>query len=233
MKHRWIKFRYLPASWGLVGAAYDEAEAHYSLTGEALERRLIVIRHPFEDHPDVNRKMNLDLDLKYGKIDEYLYDKILNNLTYEYDPQTARLNLLDVEVRHGRMSQYDADIVKAKARYEDVELELALLGIEYDHGRISRSEYEKQRATLKNEPWVAFVDSGFDPEQGIDGVFFELDWNLQWVDFLKLHGFTGKSDEQIVDDWFTEVCRSYGQTGTTTITQSGLSAYPMGYSREE
>lgn len=229
---KWIKFGFWPASWGLIGAAYDEAEAYYSLTGEALERRLIVIRHPHEESPQVNRKMNLDLDLKYGKIDDYLYDKILVGLTYQDDPEALRLNLLDIEVRHGKMSCYDADIQKAKVKYEDVELELELLSIEYEHSKISRSAYEKQRATLKNEPWVAFVDSGFDPEQGIDGVFFELDWNLQWVDFLKLHGFTGRSDEQIVDDWFTEVCRSYSQTGTTFAT-SNLSAYPLGYSREE
>jgi hypothetical protein len=61
-----------------------------------------------------------------------------------------------------------------------------------------------------NEPWVNVVNTNFDesnPNQG----FMELDWNDAFVKFLKGHGYQGSTDEEIVDAWFTELCRSIGQ----------------------
>lgn len=224
-----LNFRYLPASWGLVGDAYLEAEAHYNLSGEPLERRLIAIRH--RDEPDVITRKNLDVDYKYYLIDEFTYDSNLNTLTYE--DETERLShQLDIDVRHGKMSAYAAAIIKTKVKFpEGIERDLALLDVELDHEKIDKNAHAKQAATMKNEPWVAFVDSGFDLEQGIDGVYFELDWNPQWVDFLKVNGFVGKTDEQIVEDWFSEVCKSYGGQSPGTLLNMATT-YPIGYSED-
>jgi hypothetical protein len=61
-----------------------------------------------------------------------------------------------------------------------------------------------------NEPWVNVINTNFDqgnPNQG----FMELDWNQPFIVFLKEHGYTGKNDEEIVDKWFTDLCKNIGQ----------------------
>ena len=40
--------------------------------------------------------------------------------------------------------------------------------------------------------------------------FFELDWNEYFVLQLRSAGYTGETDEVIVDQWFTELCRNLG-----------------------
>jgi len=171
---RWIPFHWTPASWGLVGNAYSEAEAHYRLEGEALERSLAYIRRTD-------------------------------------DPAALARELLDIEYRHGRITEYDAALRRVELDHPPgVERDLARLNVDYQHGKLDKFVYEKQRATLKNEPWIAIINSGFDPQQGIDGVFFEFDWNETWIEFLRSNGYSGRSDEQVIDEWFADVCRSHG-----------------------
>lgn len=60
-----------------------------------------------------------------------------------------------------------------------------------------------------NEPWVNVVNTNFDegnPNQG----FMELEWNSAFINFLRQHGYTGKNDDEIVDKWFTELCKNIG-----------------------
>ena len=69
MIKRWLPFRLLPASWGLVGDAYLEAEAHYKLQGEALERQLLLIR--LRDDPQRLERELVEVAVRYGAISEY------------------------------------------------------------------------------------------------------------------------------------------------------------------
>ena len=66
---------------------------------------------------------------------------------------------------------------------------------------------EKQHATLKNEPWVGVLDVDVD-YQNFQGGNFELDWNDLFVAKLVRAGYVGKTDAEIVDQWFTNVCRN-------------------------
>ena len=36
----------------------------------------------------------------------------------------------------------------------------------------------------------------------------ELDWNDHFVKFLHENGYTGNNDEDIVNKWFNDVCRT-------------------------
>lgn len=200
-----LPFRCMPSSWGLYGDAYEEAKAYYELEGEDLERRLLEIRA--KDAYELHRGL-LDIDYKYRRITTYEHAKRLAAITH--DGVELERELVRIDTEHGKISQYEADCKIVHLDYQPGEgLGLALLDVEYRHGKLQKNEYEKRVATLKNEPWIAIVDSGFDPEQGIDGVFFEFDWNKAWIEFLKLNGYIGSTDEQIVDDWFSDVCRSY------------------------
>jgi len=202
-----IAFWLCPASWGLKGDAYAIAEAHYHLDGEDLDYRMAEITH--RDNPTALARQVIELDFRHDHLDAYAYDNKIAELEIK-DSNLLMLRKIDIEVMHEKVTPYEAARQKAMIKFgTGNERDVALLEIDHQFNKLSKPEFEKQRATLKDEPWVAIINSGFDPEQGIDGVFFEFDWNTKWIDFLKLNGYVGHSAEQIVDDWFTDVCRSH------------------------
>ena len=65
---------------------------------------------------------------------------------------------------------------------------------------------EKEEATKKGEPWVGVLDTKVNPENIRNG-FFELDWNNEFIEQLLDAGYTGETNEQIVDAWFKTIAR--------------------------
>jgi hypothetical protein len=65
----------------------------------------------------------------------------------------------------------------------------------------------KDIATERGEPYVAIIGIEVDPENIHQGAF-ELDWNDKFVADLIRHGYQGKTDADIVDQWFQSVCRN-------------------------
>ena len=65
----------------------------------------------------------------------------------------------------------------------------------------------KEISNERNEPWVNIVSVELDPDN-IGAGAFELDWNDKFVANLVRAGYKGKTDQQIVDQWFQDVCRN-------------------------
>jgi len=82
-------------------------------------------------------------------------------------------------------------------------------------------EKEKQEATAKSEPWVAVIDTGVNPDNIRKG-FFELDWNNEFIEQLLDAGYSGETNEQIVDAWFrTIVVQMLEEEGLDTDRGAG------------
>ena len=65
----------------------------------------------------------------------------------------------------------------------------------------------KLAANKAGEPWVAVL--GIDVNKDDPGMgAFELDWNDIFVARLIKAGYQGKTDQDIVDNWFQSVCRN-------------------------
>ena len=71
---------------------------------------------------------------------------------------------------------------------------------------------EKEEATKKGEPWVGVLDTKVNPENIRNG-FFELDWNNEFIEQLLDAGYSGESNEQIVDAWFKTIARQVLEDG--------------------
>ena len=69
---------------------------------------------------------------------------------------------------------------------------------------------EKEKATAKGEPYVRVVEVELNPENPSEG-YFELDWNTPFVQKLREAGYSGTTEEEIVDGWFTALCRNIGE----------------------
>lgn len=63
----------------------------------------------------------------------------------------------------------------------------------------------KALADLNKEPWVSVINIDLNPENPSQGNF-ELDWNQLFVNTLMTAGYTGKNSEEIVDQWFNDLC---------------------------
>jgi len=78
----------------------------------------------------------------------------------------------------------------------------------------------KEIATERKEPYVAVLDTHVNKDNIRNG-FFELDWNEYFVLQLKEAGYQGSSEEEIVDQWFQELCRNVGAEAGVMMDRRG------------
>ena len=80
---------------------------------------------------------------------------------------------------------------------------------------------EKEEATKNGEPWVAVLDTQINPDNIKNG-FFELDWNNQFIEELLDAGYSGETNEEIVDGWFKTIAvQILGEQGLNTAREMG------------
>ena len=65
----------------------------------------------------------------------------------------------------------------------------------------------KELATERDEPYVEVLSMDIDKDNPGNGAF-ELDWNDKFLSNLIRAGYQGKTDQDIVDNWFKSVCRN-------------------------
>lgn len=78
----------------------------------------------------------------------------------------------------------------------------------------------KDRATALGEPWVGVIDTKVNAENPRNG-FFEIDWNEHFVVQLQKSGFSGDTEEEIVDAWFKTLCRDIGAEEGISMERRG------------
>ena len=85
--------------------------------------------------------------------------------------------------------------------------EISVLAVKLKHEEISQDAYDKAVATIRKQPWVNVVKMGVNPSNVAAG-YFELDWNEEFIAMLYENGYVGQSDEEVVNKWFNDVCRT-------------------------
>jgi hypothetical protein len=65
----------------------------------------------------------------------------------------------------------------------------------------------KEIATEKGEPYISVLNVDIDKKNLSNGSF-ELDWNDTFIKDLRAAGYPGKTDEDVVDMWFRNICRN-------------------------
>lgn len=70
--------------------------------------------------------------------------------------------------------------------------------------RRAAMQREKEAATKAGEPWVSVIDTQVNPADIKNG-FFELDWNNEFIEQLLDAGYSGETNEDIVNAWFTTI----------------------------
>ena len=95
-------------------------------------------------------------------------------------------------------------------------------------------EADKTAATEAGEPWVAVLDTQVNPDNIKNG-FFELDWNNEFIEQLLDAGYSGESNEEIVDQWFkTIVTQMLDEEGQSTDRGMGhINVVPIDKGRSQ
>lgn len=89
----------------------------------------------------------------------------------------------------------------------------------------------KELATQNKEPWVAVINTHVNKENIKNG-FFELDWNEYFVAELRNSGYKGVRDEDIVDQWFSELCRNVGKESGIDMEQRGSGLFDKAFQND-
>lgn len=116
---------------------------------------------------------------------------------------------------------------KAEESVEQVELTT-------EDARRAALDAEKEEATAKGEPWVAVLDTQINPDNIRNG-FFELDWNNEFIEQLLDAGYSGETNEAIVDAWFkTIVSQMLQEEGQDTDRGMGhINVVPIDKNKSE
>lgn len=78
----------------------------------------------------------------------------------------------------------------------------------------------KELATENKEPYVAVLDTKINKDNVRNG-FFELDWNEYFVLQLREAGYLGSTEEEVVDQWFQDLCRNIGKEQGVDMDRRG------------
>ncbi len=137
--------------------------------------------------------------------DGYELEEKLAELYMSSDELTG--HILDLKATYGLINEEEYDLGKAQLIEDEIERQVAVVEAKVRSGEIDPNEGEKEIATLRGEPWIKIINDGLDEERGIDSFFFEFDWNTMWIMKLREAGYTGATEEILVQAWFQDVCR--------------------------
>lgn len=134
---------------------------------------------------------------------EINYDSLLPEQALHQSKESLKLDL-----KYGKISEYDYhDHLATLDATSPEDAELRRLKVKLDHGKVSITDYEKAVAEIKKEPWVNIIKMDLDEQKATAG-YIELDWNDHFVKMLSDNGYVGRSDEDLVNKWFNDVCRT-------------------------
>ena len=90
---------------------------------------------------------------------------------------------------------------------DEKEQAIALEKINFKYGHIDQHAHDKNMANFNGEEYIRVVGMELDEDKPGQG-FFELDFNENFVEYLAKAGYDGLESDQIVDNWFSDLCKN-------------------------
>lgn len=136
------------------------------------------------------------------------------------DTEKFRKDKLDIDLKHKLIDQYAYDMETSILNKEGIDADIAKLNVDFNHQRITQQEYDRKKADLLGEPWMAMPKISWDPVNP-SKTYFELDYNDHFVGFLRDNGYSG-TDDECISRWLNDICTSIidemGQTDQEFVT---------------
>lgn len=135
------------------------------------------------------------------------YDLEIKLAELDYTGKDLSKKRLEIDRQHGKVSAFDYEMLLAEFLPTELEQKLAQLEAKRKFNQIEEIPYEKEKATLKKEPWVHVMKvdvSTTNPSVGS----MELDWNDFFVEMLEKNGYTAPTPDEVVSLWYTQLCKN-------------------------
>ena len=128
----------------------------------------------------------------------------------EHGTGTPGFNKQEILIKreYSRIDQYTADVLLSELEHVGNENAAGLtkLDIDLKYERISQQDFDRRRADLLGEPYMAMPKISWDPVDP-SKTYFELDYNQPFVEYLRENGYQG-IDEDVINKWLNDVCTS-------------------------
>jgi hypothetical protein len=95
----------------------------------------------------------------------------------------------------------------ARRIVDEKEQAIALEKINFKYGHIDQHAHDKNMANFNGKEYVRVVGMELDEDSPGQG-YFELDFNDNFVEYLAKSGYEGVEQDQIVDNWFSDLCKN-------------------------
>lgn len=141
------------------------------------------------------------------------FERDLKCLNIEYDIDTLKeldeykLKLLTLKHQYNIIDEYEFDIEKTKILMKNSnkkDLNLKLLELKYKHKKIDELEYNKEKNDILEKPWAVFK-MNYDENIDANNLGIEVVYNKCFIDKLQKMGYTGLSEDDIVEGWLSQV----------------------------
>lgn len=124
------------------------------------------------------------------------------------DEVQLAIKLAQIDHTHKLLTDYEYELKLTELNHpEGTDRDLAQLELDHKHNKINNNDYEKRRAELLDEPWVNVIKLSWNPQDPTQS-YFELDYNEQFIQFLRENGYTYTLETQVIESWLNDVCRS-------------------------
>jgi hypothetical protein len=104
--------------------------------------------------------------------------------------------LFGIDKLEERLAVFEAEKTALEAEKTALEEQLA-----------QKEKTPKEIANEAGEPFVHVVKTTFEDKDKPGTGYFELDWNELFVKNLITAGYSGRTDDEVVDMWFNDLCR--------------------------
>lgn len=158
------------------------------------------------------------------------FERDLECLNIEYDSDSLKMlpeyemKLLELKHNYHKIDDYTFDCEKEKILLKNsdkTELKLKLLEISYNHKKIDELEYNKEKNDILGKPWAVFKMS-YDENIDNNNADIEIVYNKCFIDKLQKMGYTGNSEDDIVEAWLSQVFAENIRSGDFISDMVGL-----------
>lgn len=136
----------------------------------------------------------------------YDLDVELAKIEHGADSQAFTRKVIELDRAYGKIGDYERDCRLNDLAGDASVPGLGQLEVDLRHNRISQQEFDRKRADLLNEPYMAMPKISWDPTDNTK-TYFELDYNDAFVQWLRANGYQG-GDEECINRWLNDVCNS-------------------------
>jgi chromosome segregation ATPase len=145
-----------------------------------------------------------EYELEGEELERKLAELKIEPGTFDYHKK-----ILELDLKYSKISEEEFD-----RKYAELTMGVDSLGyrrksleLDLKYSKITPVEYEKQIHSLENKPWFKIMDVTYHNTHNGGRFAFEYDWNEQHLEDLKSQGYSGPTDEDIIEQWLNDCAR--------------------------